>query len=377
MENKPGKTPKFDAKLDEIFSTLSPHTRECPLCKKDFRIESDDITFYKSFRVPPSKLCPDCRHRNRLSFANYSSIYKRKCDAPGHTEFMISPCAPVMPWVTYDHDAYNSDSWDPLSYGRNINPGESFFGQFLEILKVIPQPGVRRGESSINCDFSFYGKNMKDCYYAFGGRRSEDIMFCSSVYRAKHAVDSYSIYDVDTVSNNIATKDCYKTNYAYFSSNCLESDFIFDCRNCQDCFGCVNLRNKKNCWFNEQLTKEEYEKKRSELDLGSIKTTEEYKEKFWNFVKENPIRAVRITQSNNCTGEDIRESNNCRNCFQVEASDNVKYASFAIVKLKDSMDVGHSGGSEMLYYCQNGGGKNVKFSFAEKECIDCEYMMTF
>lgn len=372
------KTPKFDTLLDSILDELVPHVRVCGDCKKDFQIEADDITFYKMMRVPPPKLCPDCRQRRRLAFANYSNIYRRKCDVPGHTEMMISPVAPVMPWITYDHETYYSDSWDPYNYGQQVQPGESFFSQYHKLLKVIPQPGVRRGESSINCDFSFYGKFMKDCYYVFGGRKSEDIMYSSSVYRSIHAVDSYSIYDVDTVYQNIGTQDCYKINYGYFSSNCIESDFIFDCRNCQNCFGCVNLRNKNYCWFNEQLTKEEYLKRRAQVDLGSIKTTKEYKDKFWNFVKENPIRAARISQSNNCSGEDIRESNNCHECFTVEKSENLKYAAFAIVKLKDCMDVGHSGGAERMYDSQNCGtlSSNIKFSFAGKESIDCEYMMS-
>lgn len=372
------KTPKFDAMMDEILNELIPHSKICMDCKNEFRIEVEDIVFYKMFRVPPPKRCPDCRHKQRLAFANYSNIYKRKCNFPGHTEIMISPVAPVIPWVTYDHETYYGDFWDPMSYGRNIKVEKSFFDQFLELLKVIPQPGVRRGENSINCDYSFYGKDMKDCYYVFGGRKSEDIMFSSSVYRSKHAMDSYSIYDVDTVFNNIGTNGSYKINYGYFSSNCIECDFIFDCRNCQNCFGCVNLRNKNYCWFNEQLTKEEYKKKRGSVDLGSIKTTEEYRVKFLEFLKDNTIRAVRISQSNNCSGEDIRKSNNCFNCFQVEESENLKYASFAIVRLRDSMDVGHSGGAEKIYYSQNCGTKSsdLKFSFAVKESIDCEYLMT-
>src|SRR3989344_1450804 len=270
-------TPKFDALLDKILDDLLPHERACANCNKNFKVESDDISFYKIMRVPPPKLCPDCRQQRRLSFANYSTIYKRKCGVSGHSEMMISPVAPVMPWVTYDHETYYSDLWDPLHYAKDVQQGTPFLQQFLELLKVIPQPGVRRGESSINCDFSFYGKFMKDCYYVFGGRKSEDIMFSSSVYRSKHAADSYSIYDVDTVFENIGTSDSFKIKYDYFSSNCIDSDFIFDCRNCQNCFGCVNLRNKNYCWFNEQLSKEEYQKKRQAVDLGSIRTTKEYK----------------------------------------------------------------------------------------------------
>lgn len=371
------KTPQFDALLDEILNELVPHTRSCLDCKKNFNLEEKDITFFKIIRSPAPKLCPECRQRNRLAFANYSNIYKRKCNVPGHSEIMISPVAPIMPWITYDHETYYSDKWDPFSYGRDIEENKTFLDQFLSLLKVVPIAGVRRGANSINCDFSFYGKDMKDCYYLFGGRRSEDVMYSSSIYDSRHIVSSYFTRKDDLAFENIITDGCYKNLYAYFSSSCVECDFIIDCRNCQNCFGCVNLRNKSYCWFNEQLSREEYLKKREEIDLGSQKVNREYQTKFWNFVKTNPIRATRILKSENCIGNDIKESKNLYNVCQADNCENVRHSAFAVMSLKDSMDVNHTGGnSEKLYYCQNAGTKssNIKFSFSVKESLDCEYM---
>lgn len=373
------KTPKFDALIDEILNELLPHTMICADCKKEFKIKAEDIAFYKIFRVPPSKLCPSCRQKRRLSFANYSSIYRRKCDVPGHKEMMISPVAPIMPWITYDHETYYGNSWDPVSYGRNAKIKESFLNQFLELLKVVPQPGVRREAESPNSDFSFYGKNMKDCYYVFGGRRSEDVMYSSSIYDSRHIMDCYYLRKVDTAFDNVVTADCYKCRHAYFSSNCLDCDYIYDCRNCQNCFSCVNLRNKNYCWFNEQLSGEEYQNRRASVDLGSIKESKEYQNKFWNFVKENPIRATRIYQSQNVSGNDIKQSKNCHNVFQAENCENVRHAVLAVIKMKDSMDIGHSGGSsDLIYNSQNTGdnSSNIKFSFAVKNSRDCEYIMS-
>jgi len=372
------KTPKFDALIGKILDELQPHSRVCLVCKNNFEIEKEDIVFLKMFRVPAPKLCPNCRQRRRLSFANYSNIYKRKCDVPGHTDVMISPVAPVMPWVTYDYETYYGDTWNPISYGRDANSGESFFNQFLDLLKVIPQPGTRRGENSINCDYSFYGKDMKDCYYVFGGRRSEDVMFSSSIYDPRHVFDTYFVRKVDTVFDNIRTTDSFNIKHGYFSSNCIDCDFIFDCRNCQNCFGCVNLRNKNYCWENVQLSKEEYQKRKDGVDLGSMRVSKEYKDKFWNLVKENPIRASRIFQSQNVSGDDIIRSNNCQNCLQLEGCDNLRNVAFSIINLKDSMDVGFSGGAERIYEGQNTSTKssNVKFSFSIRESRDCEYVMT-
>ena len=260
----------------------------------------------------------------------------------------------------------------------DIDTNKSFFEQLKDLAKVVPIRAVPRGAESPNSEFSFYGKYMKNCYYVFGGRRSEDIMFGSSIYDSKSSVDCYFIRNDENVYDNVTTSHCSFCRYAYFSQNCIDCDFIYDCRNCQNCFGCINLRNKNYCWFNEQLTKEEYKKRRAETDLGSRKVYKDYKNKFWDFVKTNPIRATRIYQSINCSGNDIKRSKNCEHCFQTEDSENVRYAGFVIMGMKDSMDVGHTGSSERLYECQNVGTKssNLKFSFAVKESSNCEYLMT-
>ena len=208
-------------------------------------------------------------------------------------------------------------------------------------------------------------------------RRSENIVYGGSIYDSKNIMDSYFLRKVDTGYDNVTTADCYKCNYAYFSSNCIDCDFIYDCRNCQNCFGCVNLRNKNYCWFNEQLSKEEYQKRKANLNLGSRLKNNEYKNKFWNFVRDNPLRAVRIHQSDNVTGNDIKRSKNCQNVFQTEDSENVRYASFVVMRIKDSMDIGFSGRAERNYEALNtsSNSSNIKFSYSAKESNDSEFLM--
>ena len=373
------KTPKFDVLIEKILTKLVPHERACFACKKEFKIEEEDINFFKMFRVPPPKLCQSCRQQRRLSAANYSTIYKRKCDVPGHNEVLLSPVAPIIPWIAYDHVTYYGDTWDARTFGIEIDDSKTFFEQYMDLAKVVPIRAVPRGAESPNSEFGFYGKYMKNCYYVFGGRRSEDIMFGSSIYDSKSACDCYYIRNNENVYDNVTTSHCFKCKHAYFSQGCIESDFIYDCRNCQNCFGCVNLRNKNYCWFNEQLSKEEYKKRRENVDLGSQKVFREYKNKFWEFLKTNPVRATRIYQSQNCSGNDIKRSKNCSHCFQTEDSENVRYSGFTIMSVKDSMGVGHSGGhSERLYECQNTStnASNMKFCFACKESSNCEFVMT-
>ncbi len=372
------KTPQFDTALDEILKSLIPHTRTCEDCKTDFEITAPDIELLNMLRVPAPKLCPTCRRRRRLAFANYSHMYRRKCDVPGHTDTMISLTAPVIPWKMYDYDTYYSDAWDPRNYGKEVSPEKSFFEHYFELLKEVPHPGVRRGPNCINSDYAFYGRGMKNAYYVFGAWTSENLLYSASIFTdSRNIVDSYYIRGGENLYENVITDRCFKCSYASFSVECIECDFIYDCRNCSNCFGCVNLRNKKYCWFNEQLTKEEYQKRRSEIDLGSQKIVREYKTKFLEFLKQNPIRATHIYQSLNVTGNDVKEVKDGYMIFQSENSEHVRYGQM-LNHTKDLMDVSFSGFSERLYECQNVGlhSANVKFSFAGKEVIDSEYTMS-
>jgi hypothetical protein len=137
------------------------------------------------------------------------------------------------------------------------------------------------------------------------------------------------------------------------------------------------LRNKSYCFFNQQFSKEEYEIKRKEIDLGKRSDLKKASQKFWDLVKSNPVRATRIKQSNNVMGSDI---DNCRDTFwsfQAEDSENIRYGQFTI-KIKDSMDFGFSGISNQLYETAGVGGESskVKSSYFSKNCIDSEYVFS-
>ncbi|MES3031650.1 MAG: hypothetical protein V4699_00195 [Patescibacteria group bacterium] len=370
------RTPKFNALLDKILDNAVPSVVSCKECGEQFEIFIEDINMYKLLRVPVQKICPNCRQQRRLSFTNYSHIFRTPCKAPGHHENVISIMPPEMPWIGYDFDYYNSDAWNPQDYEPDLEEG-NFFDYYFDLLSKIPQPLVRRGVGSTNSDYSFYGKNMKNCYYVFSSHESENVMYSTSIFQSKDVIDSYYVRSIEMCHNNVLTIKCYKCTNIYFSNDCVQSDFLYDCRNCINCFGCVNLRNKSNCFFNVQLSKSEYEQKRKEIDLGKRSNFEKYNNKFWELVKASPISANRIRQSNNAVGNDI---DNCKNAYfvsQAEESENVRYGQM-FIGIKDSMDFGFCGTSEKLYEIVNVGAQssNVKFGYASKYCIDCEYIFS-
>ena len=61
------KTPKFDNLINKVLENLVPGKRNCRWkgkhkhCEGEFKIEAEDIKFFRTFKVPPPNYCPTCR----------------------------------------------------------------------------------------------------------------------------------------------------------------------------------------------------------------------------------------------------------------------------------------------------------------------------
>ncbi|MFH1838626.1 MAG: hypothetical protein ABH808_04025 [Candidatus Kuenenbacteria bacterium] len=337
MDNQT-KTPNFNKKLNEILENLKPHQKTCEQCNNNFEIFQEDIEFYKMLQVPPPKLCPECRKQNRLAFSNYTTFYKRKCDAPNHSEKIISQIPENTCFPVYDCDYYWSDNWDSINYGKDYNFSELFFEQFKKLLEKVPQPATTRDPKSVNSDYSSYGIELKDCYYIFGGMKAENISYGNWPVETRDSIDVLVASNSEFCYEVVNIKNCYNCKFAYFSSYCLDSAFIYDCHNCQNCFGCVNLRNKKYHFFNEPLTKEKYEEKMKNIDLGNREILFKYQEKFFKLIEILPKRNVFNKITVNSTGTLLENCKNCFHCFLTRNGENIRFSNFAI-NTKDSMDL--------------------------------------
>ena len=376
-------TPQFNKVLDEILKDIKPHIKKCarsdlsPYCLNKFEITDRDIEFYNLLEVPPPTLCPNCRRQRRLVFGHSIKLYKRDCDASKHNEQIISFVPPIKNFTIYDFNFYKSANWDPIDYAYEYKITEPFFDTYYEKLRsVVPQPAIIRDPACINSEYTLGGRNLKNGYYVSAGWNSENITYSVGAFNSRDSIDCYTIWKCEQCYENVFTKKCYKCNYAYFSNDCMDCSFIYDCRNCNDCFCCVNLRNKKYCFFNKQLTKEEYKKEMEKIYLGDRELVNNYKLKFWQLVKDSPIRATRINKSSNSYGDQIINCKNCDSVFSAEESENIRFAE-ATLGNKDSMDYAISGGSELLYETVMVGsqGSSVKFSFASKFIIESEYLI--
>jgi len=66
----------------------NPHT-SAPICNEGcataFRLTAEELAFYRDMHIALPRLCPNCRHAERLKWRNGFRLYKRRCQCGGET----------------------------------------------------------------------------------------------------------------------------------------------------------------------------------------------------------------------------------------------------------------------------------------------------
>ena len=115
---------------------LNTEKKICQNCQTGFFVEPEDFKFYEKIKVPPPTFCPECRRQRRWIWRNERTYYKRKCNAPGHSEEIISLYSQDLPYTVYDQKCWWSDSWSSLNYGKDYDFTKPFFKQYEELLGI-------------------------------------------------------------------------------------------------------------------------------------------------------------------------------------------------------------------------------------------------
>ncbi len=341
--------------------------KTCQNCKTQFVIEPEDFDYYKKIDVPPPTFCPNCRLQRKMAWFKGFRLYKRKCDFCQKER--ISMYRPDSPYTIYCSECWWSDKWDPMDYAREYDFSRPFFEQLDEHLHKVPirglavtkevmelSPFTNHCDHSKNCYLVFYSDYNEDCQYGFYLARDKSLVDCSVYWECEQCYDGMNGYQNSRVhgsrGNVHESFDCY---------------FIKDSKNAQYCIGTANLRNKKYVFFNEQLTKEEYEKRMKDIDLGSYKTYMGMKaraEKVWKDSIPHPCYDYMYNE--NCTGSYIFNSKNCKECYDSGYCEDCKYV--WLIKnpsVKDSYDyVDWGEGAERIYEAITVGNnvRDVRFS---------------
>ncbi len=367
---------------------MESQEKQCANCKKDFTIEPDDFGFYEKMKVPVSTWCPDCRMVRRLVWRNERNLFRRKDALTGQDSFSGFPAEAKL--NTYENNYWHGDKWDPLDYGIDYDFSKPFFEQFYDLLSRVPLPAKSSAGFMINSDYCNEAGRLRNAYLCFDADFVENSAYLVKATHMKESFDSHEVIEDELCYEDVMVYKSYRTFYSLDCESCVDVWFSKGLRGCTNCFACVNLKGKSNCYFNEQLSKQEYEQKISELNLGSYESITNIRLKVLEFWQKFPVKYYHGIRNLNCTGERISDSKNVLESVSIQEGENMKYCQISILKSANSYDcvqlfmgvenayecVTCGEGSYNLKYCFNcwGGSRDLEYcgyGVGSSDCFGC------
>lgn len=347
--------------------------QSCRQCNAAFEVTESDRVFHdrvspiiagQKYPIPPPVLCPPCRMRRRLAFRNERNLYVRACTLCAKS--MVSIFAPEKTYPVYCIDCWWSDRWDAMQYGREFDFSKTFSEQWKTLFDALPKLGLFQLPGEVNSEYTHDNTGVKNCYLTFDGESGEDCYYGETFIKAKDCCDFLGVQQTELSYECVQCQGCYNLMYSRYCSNCSDSAFLLDCQACKNCLGCVNLSQKEFCIFNEQYTKEEYEKKLLSYNLASRKGLTQFRAEAEKFFLTKPRKACRNLMSENVSGDDLIQCKNVHNSFDCIGLSDSRYCSHTYVASSDCHDVDGWGNNLTLAYDSSyvgGGAQNVVACF--------------
>jgi hypothetical protein len=305
--------------------------KNCQNCKNQFAIESADFNFYQMMKIPPPTFCSTCRLQRRLAYQNQRSLYKRKCNLCGKD--IIAMYQENASFPVYCMACWESDKWDPLTYGVSYDFSKPFFTQFTQLMNRVPRKALMGMYSTWhNSEYNNMAQELKNCYLIFNSDFNEGCMYGSEVERSRDCMDITMVDTCDSVFSSTACNNC---NKVYFSVDCDESHNIWYSRDlvgCSDCFGCAGLRKKKHCWFNKQLNKEEYQERMAAFKTGSYQAQREVINRTQEIWKSVPHKYMHGRHNADVSGEYINNSKEVHDSYIVFEGQSCRFCMWLVIK---------------------------------------------
>jgi hypothetical protein len=320
--------------------------RNCLTCAAEFEIDDDEKSYLSRFvfqfgeytsKFPPPVECPDCRLQIRTAHRNEQYMYHGKSAMSGKQ--MITLYAPTLPWgeayKVYTQDEWHGDGWDAAEYGREFDFRRPAFEQLQELHKAVPRLGlVTIGNENSpyttgtgyckNCHLINCSEHCENCYYGKLLQNCRDCVDCSYTYDSELCYQCFSVHH------------CYDSRYLAYSYNCTQCLFSENLVGCTNCVFCANLQRQEYCVFNQKVSKDDYAKTVAAFS-GSHTQFEQAKARWHKLRQERIHKYSNIVRSENCTGDFITNSKNCRDCYDVNDSEDCRYVCVG-VNVKDMYD---------------------------------------
>lgn len=315
----------------------------CLQCKTGFEITEKDRQLLDKLNMPESRICPDCRLQNKLTFRNERYLYQDVCALRGKK--FLSIYRKNAGYTVYSQDIWWSDKWDPIWCGQDFDFTRPFFEQFDELFRKVPKYNTYNVDNE-NSDYCNIVSHNKNCYLLFGSWFNENCFYGNTILHSDMNFDSLFAERCNYCYELVDCSHCYELFFSQLCDNCSNSWFLYNCRNCSNCIGCANLINKENYIFNKPATREEVNGITKSINGSKINELKDAFEKI-------RVKAIRkfITGINNqsVTGDFIYNSKNIKDSYVIYDSEDIIY-SFRVTKhQKDSMYIMGCSGGELVY----------------------------
>lgn len=338
-----------------------------PWCTQSFEVFDEDREILEQFDVPEPTLCPDCRAQKRANFAPTMVLHERTSDLSGTP--ILSIYGPLCPAPVYSIDEWWSDAWDGITYGRAYDENRPFFDQVQDLHHTVPKM-ANFNENCENCDYCVGSGRSKNAYYSIRVYRSEDVYYseATTAYNAS-LCDCLRCQKSSYLYECVQCLDSHYSTYLLRCSGTKDSHFCIDCHGCSSCLFCYNQRNKTYCIENEQLTKEEYEKKKTEILDGTFSTLKKNMQRFGDIYSKTIWKDLSNINCEDCVGDALVNSADCYMCFNAANLHQCRYCIDMSPSEKTTTNIDNTQGGigEMLYNSTGLGGGN----YFMRMCVKC------
>ncbi len=363
------KTPNYGAKIKDILDALMPGERIDRLTGEKWVMTDEEIDWYKKFNVPPPTVSLPTRWKQHGSwFVGYQFWYQKHPETGKPIVGTIHPATglkmlPDTEWFTKDF----------TEKGIEYDPSAPFFAQFRALQVTVPAPAGRNHIEPKN-SIAVVSQGDEDSYFVCACR-SKRTYYAHVALDVEDSAEVFSGNNIQNSFNVVHSSRIHNCQFIRESRDCMNSAFLFDCRNCEFCFGATNKRNKKYLWWNEQLSKEEWEKRKAEVDLGSRRVMDEQRQKFYELIRNQGIWPENFNENiTDSTGEYLTKTTNVHESYLCEGGTNFYGCNFSYGDARDNAFVGYPVWSTNCYYACSAGRSNlVKFSHLSVQCNDVEY----
>ncbi len=295
-----------------------PMQKSCKNCSVGFEVSKEDAAFYAKLEVPAPEFCPACRQQRRMSYRNEKSLYRRECELCKKS--FIGGYSPDKNLPVYCKECWWGDGWEAEKYGRDFDFSRPFFEQFAELKKNVPVLGTINLQDD-NSGYCSHCYSNKDCYLCFTSDENEQCYYCTYAWKSYGSLDCLHVVDCKFCYECVDCVGLYESQFCQFCETGQSLKFCFDCKNCKDCFGCAGLRHKQYCFYNDQLSKEEYERRVAE----AMENTEEAAKRAKILSGGITRRALFTVNCVDCVGDYLKNCSNLYWCFDGNEAEDCKW----------------------------------------------------